>query len=231
MVGVVDSPVAVVISEAWTHFDVIIGGDGDIPLVKEGVDIPPEEHSVGDLVALLDAEGDDVGSLEDRQGPLFADGAATVIGVGDTSPAKPPVQCGREPWSSRIEQQDPQKPPPVGRGIRSITHQEDASFMSRLIIALALDDVELPVCGDGDPILTGKRSREDDTPDLRIGVVRFVLPYALLKFSKHGPFFGPKASQARKVGRIEKRVKNPHSNDVVLRGVELERKTHLSQAP
>lgn len=82
MVGVVDPPVAKVILEAPAHLHMIVIGDGDIPLVKEGVDIPPEEHPVGDLVALLDAEGDDMGSLEDRQGPLFADGAATVIGVG-----------------------------------------------------------------------------------------------------------------------------------------------------
>jgi hypothetical protein len=67
--------------EALADEEAVVGIDGQVASIEEGVEIRAKEKSVANLMPSPVCVGPDVGGLENRKGLLFGHRAPTAIGI------------------------------------------------------------------------------------------------------------------------------------------------------
>ena len=81
VVFVIVLAVAVVFVQAVAYFQDEVFGNGQVAVIKEGMEIGAEQNAVGDIMGAIQGVWLDMGSLEHGQRLFAADSAAAVIGI------------------------------------------------------------------------------------------------------------------------------------------------------
>lgn len=223
-------PIVEIVLEPAAHEETAIGGDGHVSLVKEAVDVGPQEEAVVELVLASHPHGEDVGGVQDRERLLSRDGASALVVVRDQDPERPLAQ----PWA------DEDRVPihhlrlrghliPDPGELEPLAHLGPEALRRRRVRleGLSLDDVEAELLRDRDPLALVEEERlaEEDAADLGVEVHR--RSPVLLEAAPHllqGPYPVHRAEglPGQGVGEEGGVDEEAAAGDEVFGGVELE---------
>lgn len=233
VVEVVDLAVAEVLAQAATDLDVMVRRDRDVAVVKQRVDVGPEEDAVGDLVRAVGGVGADVRGLEDRECLFAADSTAPFVGVGDRH-SKSALSESQFHGSLAVARLLFRK---GDRHLRASDEpilnvpEQAAAFRTGRIHALPDHRAGRPVFGRADPIFSieKERRRQDDAPDRWIRRLDPVLFAILAQAIREFPEIARAVLLLKRLPRHADRAKRildekPSADDRVMRTLELEKK-------
>ena len=88
VVRVVPLAVAPLLAEPLGDADLVVGGDADVALVEEGMELLRQQQAVLDVVACRTQVRLDVSGVENRLGVLGGYGALAVVGTKQAEPER-----------------------------------------------------------------------------------------------------------------------------------------------